>query len=232
MVKIVVTNDCVSDRVMRIAAVQTFVTIFTWLANTNVGAFAATVYIFEAFILKIDSFLIKKYMCRCKRCPDGLFWRFRCFFVLQLQALNRFPGRVKYKQMRNIIATRSPEPTAYENLAKARWACASLASEKKKERKQKKPEQTPGNLVMEGQLSLVKENASLDLVDKIKKWVGCGRVNVLMANCDTFTFRFFALLSFWSENHTPYHIDWTKKIFQVGWTVREIPRSRYNHATT
>ena len=28
-----------------------------------------------------------------------------------------------------------------------------------------------------------------------------------MANCDTFTLRFFALLSFWSENHTPYHID-------------------------
>ena len=28
-----------------------------------------------------------------------------------------------------------------------------------------------------------------------------------MANCDTFNLRFFALLSFWSENHTPYHID-------------------------
>ena len=28
-----------------------------------------------------------------------------------------------------------------------------------------------------------------------------------MANCDTFTLRFYALLSFWSENHTPYHID-------------------------
>ena len=41
---------------------------------------------------------------------------------------------------------------------------------------------------MKGQLSLVKENV---------KWVRCGRVNVLMAmaNCDTFTLRFFALLS-------------------------------------
>ena len=39
--------------------------------------------------------------------------------------------------------------------------------------------------------------------------MGCGRVHVLMAmaNCDTFNLRFFALLSFWSENHTPYHID-------------------------
>ena len=37
---------------------------------------------------------------------------------------------------------------------------------------------------MKGQLSLVKENVY---------WVGCGRVNVLMAmaNCDTFTLRFF-----------------------------------------
>ena len=62
--------------------------------------------------------------------------------MLQLQALNRFLGRVKYKQMSNFIAIRSPEPTAYENLAKARSACASLATEKKKERerKQKKPE--------------------------------------------------------------------------------------------
>ena len=59
---------------------------------------------------------------------------------MQLQALNRFLGRVKYKQISNFIATRSPEPTAYQNLAKARWACASLASEKKKERKQTKPE--------------------------------------------------------------------------------------------
>ena len=34
--------------------------------------------------------------------------------------------------------------------------------------------------------------------------MGCGRINVLMAmaNCDAFTLRFFALLSFWSENHT------------------------------
>ena len=39
--------------------------------------------------------------------------------------------------------------------------------------------------------------------------MGCGLVNVLMAmeNDDRFTLRFFALLSFWSENHTPYHID-------------------------
>ena len=42
---------------------------------------------------------------------------------------------------------------------------------------------------MIGQSSLVKENV---------KWEGCGRVNVLMAmaNCDAFTLRFFALLSF------------------------------------
>ena len=59
--------------------------------------------------------------------------------MLQLQELNRFLGRVKYKQMSNLMATRSPEPTAYENFAKARWACTSLASEKKA-RKQKKPE--------------------------------------------------------------------------------------------
>ena len=30
--------------------------------------------------------------------------------MLQLQALNRFLGRVKYKQMSNFVATRSPEP--------------------------------------------------------------------------------------------------------------------------
>ena len=42
--------------------------------------------------------------------------------------------------MSNFIAFRSPELTAYENIAKVRSACASLASEKKKEKKQKKPE--------------------------------------------------------------------------------------------
>ena len=59
------------------------------------------------------------------------------WFVLAFQLLprataagNRFLGRVKYQQISNFTATRSPELAIYENLAKARWA--SLASEKKK----------------------------------------------------------------------------------------------------
>ena len=88
-------------------------------------------------------------------------------------------GRVKYKQMSNFLATRSPEPTAYENLAKATWACASLASEKKKKKER----------------SLVKENVKL---------VGCGHVNVLMAmaNSDTFTLRFLPFYVF-DQKTTP-----------------------------
>ena len=52
--------------------------------------------------------------------------------------------------------------------------------------------------------------------------MGCGRVNVLMAmaNCDTFTLRFFALLSFWSETHpVPYR---PRTQF---WLKKEISRS-------
>ena len=90
----------------------------------NVRTFETTPYVFEALYLKLILFFGKKYMCRCKKCHGGLFWRFSCFFVLQLHALNRFLGRVKYRQMSNFVATSiSRAVYAYENLAKARWAC-------------------------------------------------------------------------------------------------------------
>ena len=61
----------------------------------------------------------------------------------------------------------------------------------KQKRKQKKPEINIGNSGDERPIE--PGNIKVNV-----KWVGCGRVNVLMAmaNCDAFTLRFFALLSF------------------------------------